>query len=226
MIKNILKQIHNFFLLFGIDIKLVKNSTIISALQHNTKESMHAFYADPQKIKEYLGTERKEFYNSIIIFLKKKNYDLSMKEIADIGCGTGHLLLYISNEFLPLTLTGFEYADSALEIAKKILPSANFHYYNIYEESVQQFDFVFCTEVLEHLQYPDKALKNLMKMVKPGGVLFLTVPNGRKDTYDGHINFWSPESWDVFLSQDLQGVKIEAGLFGHADLYGIVHNNL
>lgn len=220
--RQILKLIHNFFLVLGIDISLVKKQTKISSLQHNSKESMHAFYSDPQNVKQYLGSERIRFYNSIITLLKEKNYDLSKKEIADIGCGTGHLLLYISQNFKPLTLTGFEYVESALKIARNTLPSANFIYYDIYEESIYQFDFIFCTEVLEHLLYPDKALKNLEKMLKPGGVLLLTIPNGRNDTYKGHINFWSPESWSVFLSNSLPQIKIETGVIGGTDLYGII----
>ena len=41
------------------------------------------------------------------------------------------------------------------------------------DESV---DFILCTQVLEHLKYPARALQELNRLLKPGGKLYLTVP--------------------------------------------------
>lgn len=38
------------------------------------------------------------------------------------------------------------------------------------------FDFVLCTEVMEHVAFPDKAFREFHRILKPGGKLFLTVP--------------------------------------------------
>lgn len=38
------------------------------------------------------------------------------------------------------------------------------------------FDAVLCTEVLEHLPHPEKALAEFARLLKPGGVLALTAP--------------------------------------------------
>ncbi len=38
------------------------------------------------------------------------------------------------------------------------------------------FDFVLCTEVLEHTLNPFKAIDELYRVLKPGGLLFLSVP--------------------------------------------------
>ncbi len=37
-------------------------------------------------------------------------------------------------------------------------------------------DVILCTQVLEHLKYPVKALQELHRLLKPGGRLYLTVP--------------------------------------------------
>ena len=43
-------------------------------------------------------------------------------------------------------------------------------------EGNQYFDAVLCTEVLEHLPDPVKAIKELTRVLKPGGTLLLTAP--------------------------------------------------
>jgi hypothetical protein len=74
------------------------------------------------------------------------------------------------------------------------------------------FDTVFCCETLEHLLIPSKALKNLLNATNFKCVL--TVPDGRTDTYPGHINFWSEESWGSFLLEWEQEWKITTHRIG------------
>ena len=71
---------------------------------------------------------------------------------------------------------------------------------------------IFCIEVIEHLLHPDRALRNVVRMLADSGVALITVPNGRTDTFEGHINFWSPESWDVFVKQVCEGHTVQTGL--------------
>jgi hypothetical protein len=63
-------------------------------------------------------------------------------------------------------------------------------------------------------------------MLDDSGVALVTVPNGRLDTFDGHINFWSPESWEVFLKQMCDGFSIKTGLMEN-DLtnYAVITRN-
>jgi SAM-dependent methyltransferase len=41
-----------------------------------------------------------------------------------------------------------------------------------------KFDGVVCTQVLEHVRYPDRVVLELARVLKPGGHLFLSVPQG------------------------------------------------
>lgn len=45
-----------------------------------------------------------------------------------------------------------------------------------YLENTEQNDCVICTEVLEHLNKPEAALLNMRRLLRPGGLLLLTVP--------------------------------------------------
>jgi 2-polyprenyl-3-methyl-5-hydroxy-6-metoxy-1,4-benzoquinol methylase len=92
------------------------------------------------------------------------------------------------------------------------VPDAEFRYFDIYEGSSLQFDVIFCIEVLEHLLHPARALRNVVAMLADSGVGLITVPNGRIDTFEGHINFWSPESWEVFVKEICAGYTVETGL--------------
>ncbi|WP_157765611.1 class I SAM-dependent methyltransferase [Halobacteriovorax marinus] len=47
--------------------------------------------------------------------------------------------------------------------------------WNIKEQS-NTFDIVLCTEVLEHVPYPEKTLKELVRLLKTGGTLIFTAP--------------------------------------------------
>ena len=49
---------------------------------------------------------------------------------------------------------------------------------NILEKGGQEFDAVIISEIIEHVAYPDKFLKIVAALVKPGGFIFLSTPLG------------------------------------------------
>ncbi len=59
--------------------------------------------------------------------------------------------------------------------------------------------------------YPEVALKNIIDMMGKDSACLITVPNGRLDQYEGHINFWSPESWEVFIKSNSGGLHFKIG---------------
>jgi SAM-dependent methyltransferase len=88
-----------------------------------------------------------------------------------------------------------------------------------------QFDFVYSSHCLEHMNDPRKAILDWWKLVKPGGFLFVTVPD--EDLYEQGVfpsrfnedhkatftlsksKSWSPASCDVLeLGQSLPGGEI------------------
>ena len=54
-----------------------------------------------------------------------------------------------------------------------------------------RFDVVLCTEVLEHLTNPRQTLEEFCRVLKPGGILLLTVPflHGEHETPHDHYRF-------------------------------------
>jgi 2-polyprenyl-3-methyl-5-hydroxy-6-metoxy-1,4-benzoquinol methylase len=200
-----------------------KKIVVSSPLHHNSKEGLDQFYSDEEAVKSYLDPG---FYDRLIDLLTSHGVDYEQKRIADVGCGIGGLLKALKTRFQTQSLMGFEYSEKALEIARAEVPGVQFCSFDVYEGSSRQFDVIFCIEVIEHLLHPDKALLSVMGMLDDSGVALVTVPNGRIDTFDGHINFWSPESWQVFLEQVCDGFTIKTGLMEN-DLtnYAVITRN-
>ncbi len=200
-----------------------------SALEHNTPERTDALYRNPKVLRRYVGPTRLRYYDNVLHLLPLEAYH--QRRIADVGCGPGYFLLRLhqtlaAEGYQAAALYGFDYSVAALEIGSKILPQATFRYMDIYAPEVEErFDVVVCIEVLEHLLYPDRALRNLTSLVVPGGTLILAVPNGRYDHFAGHINFWSPESWRVFLESVCPTWDIRLGVTGNGRLAGERHVN-
>ena len=190
------------------DSKRPPKPVVSSPLHHNSKEGLNQFYSDEATVESYLDHG---FYQRLVSLLRDEGFDYDGKNVADIGCGTGGLLKSIQFRFKPASLTGFEYSEGALNIARSKIPGVKFDYLDVYEGTSLQFDALFCVEVLEHLLYPDQALTQVVGMLAPSGVALVTVPNGRIDTFEGHINFWSPESWSVFLNNLCDGYTVKTG---------------
>ncbi len=105
--------------------------------------------------------------------------DKSKIRILDIGCGTGELIT-IPLGSLGVTVLGIDTHLPSIEYARMRNPfeSVRFEHLSIEELADQQFDFVICSEVLEHLSEPTKMLKLIKTCLKYDGICIITIPNG------------------------------------------------
>jgi 2-polyprenyl-3-methyl-5-hydroxy-6-metoxy-1,4-benzoquinol methylase len=96
---------------------------------------------------------------------------------------------------------------------------------------------VFCTEVLEHVLPSEESLPRLLRLLRPGGTLVLTVPDGRRDlspaghsiadghSYAGHVNFWGAESWRYYVGRHADGRSFDTGALDNGEkLYAVIHD--
>ena len=177
----------------------------------NSQKSWEQLYANPNFLKQYVSKERLAFYMELFDTLNKNKVFNEAQNVLDVGCGTGHFLSIVSKSYPQIRLLGADFSEEGLQVAQGIVPNATFTKDDVMipnTEWREKFDVVCCFEVLEHLLNPEEALRNLMNYVKLKGYLVLGVPNGRLDTYEGHIQFWSPESWEVFLRRNLSEISL------------------
>lgn len=100
--------------------------------------------------------------------------------ILDAGCGNGFLLEKIDRRFPMAEIFGFDPSDVMLAHAKSLVPRARLsvELFPTTKFDAGQFDCVFLSEVLEHLNDPGSALRELYRITRSSGKLILSVPNG------------------------------------------------
>jgi SAM-dependent methyltransferase len=113
--------------------------------------------------------------------------------VADLGCGSGALLERIARAHPDAHLVGIDVEPSALELAKRRLPSAELVRSDLDAEAgamaslLGRADAVVCSEVLEHLDSPERALRLARDLLRPHGRLVVTVPAGPMNDFDRSI---------------------------------------
>lgn len=142
-------------------------------------------------------------------------------KILDIGCGRGFYLYGCSFFDRIEEIHGVDANDKYLKIARKNCRDKRIRVKkaNIYSLPYpdRHFDFIICSEVLEHLKNDDKGLWELNRVLKPEGFLLITVPNK---------NFpflWDPLNWilmKVFKTHLDKNIWWIAGIWAdHERLY-------
>jgi len=70
----------------------------------------------------------------------------------------------------------------------------------LHELEEKRFDWILCRHVLEHLEHPANALRDLKSRLKPGGTLIVVVPYERLDAppepgdLNHHLYCWNPQT--------------------------------
>lgn len=179
------------------------------AIKANTRSNWNTWFSNEKYLKEYATPERLSSYKETIKLCENEGANFQNGNIIDVGCGTGHLLRELKKSHPNIDIFGTDFSEESILVSKQVNEdSRKDHFfvmdiYNIPNEQFYKYDYVICSEVLEHLLHPEEALKNIAQLTNENGVLIITVPNGRVDSYGGHINFWSPESWQVFIENNL-----------------------
>ncbi|HXV84115.1 MAG TPA: class I SAM-dependent methyltransferase [Candidatus Binatia bacterium] len=138
------------------------------------------------------------------------------KRVLDVGCGSGTWLRAAAD--LGAVPTGVDISQVALNACQRALPSAHL-YCSLAENlpfSAVAFDFISCLGAIEHFLNPQAALREMIRVAKPGALFLLLVPNagfltGRLGLYSGteqaavHEELRSLQGWqELFESVGLR----------------------
>jgi len=114
-------------------------------------------------------------------FLQSMSLSLENKSIIEAGCGAGYGLKLIYKNFHPESLTGFDILPEELELARKRNIPAKLLISDITNINLRSstYDATFVLTVLHHVPDYSKALKEIHRILKPGGILLIDDLNKR-----------------------------------------------
>ena len=157
------------------------------------------------------------FYKNVIKILRP----LKIGKVLDVGCGEGFTLDKFEKEKIGKSLFGIDYSNDALRLGAKIYPHLNLKKGDIYkiDSPDNTYDLVLATEVLEHLEHPEKGLDELIRVSRK--YVLISVPNepffilanfvrGKYlksfGNHPEHINHWTFIGFEKMLKK--HGLKI------------------
>jgi SAM-dependent methyltransferase len=104
-------------------------------------------------------------------------YTPSNGKILEAGCGIGHIVKFFQDR--GYDIVGVEMGEDTVKNAHEIIPECNIVCANVedlpYKDNT--FDTILSLGVVEHIiDGPEKALKEMYRVLKPGGVMVFTIP--------------------------------------------------
>jgi ubiquinone/menaquinone biosynthesis C-methylase UbiE len=97
--------------------------------------------------------------------------------VLDIGCGTGHLAAELMQR--GYAAWGVDFSDAMVEYARDNCNPDRFRVGDIEQIPFPDntFDAVMCLGVMEYLEKDEPALREMWRVLKPGGCAVITTPN-------------------------------------------------
>ena len=123
-----------------------------------------------------------------------ENLELSGKEkVLEVGCGRGFYLKTLKNVWPNLTVTGIDLNQEYLDMAKRFLEGMEVELIKANATKLpfkdNSFDRAIGTEILEHIPDDQGAISEMYRVLKPGGIVMITVPN------KNYPFCWDPANW-------------------------------
>ncbi|OGV34329.1 MAG: hypothetical protein A2020_04600 [Lentisphaerae bacterium GWF2_45_14] len=182
--------------------------------EFNPLKVSEAYNAGPGPVK-MSGLEKDARIRAELIKTLARCRELSINhKLLDVGAGTGEFIAALHAIYPALEIYSIQKTKSAQELIRdRIAPGALIGTDTDSLEHInKQFDIITMLQTLEHLNSPLKTLRTLYELLKPGGVLFITVPNinsyqvmlrGIDNNYcfsnETHLQFYSRKSLEAML---------------------------
>lgn len=137
---------------------------------------------------------------------------IEFDSVVDIGCGDGRFLGELSKVRPDVDKVGIDYSDRAIAYAKAFNPGLDFRCVDLTICDLgRKFDIATMIEVLEHIPLGqiEQFLLGVAQVLKPDGVLVLTVPHSNKPVSSKHFQHFTSRSLRAVLSKYFEVEVIE-----------------
>ncbi|MBN1786574.1 MAG: class I SAM-dependent methyltransferase [Candidatus Methanofastidiosa archaeon] len=173
------------------------------------------------------GLERR-FVNSRLKCLLQRHFEIKVYSkmllsngleaydgmILDAGCGAGYGLELINERFRPRELYGIDIDPLEVELSRKREGTARISVQDLANTSFKSsfFDVIFAFTILHHMPHWKRGLKEIHRILRPGGLLLLNEHNRCSlDIMELLLGVKHPEQ-GRFTWKELESSVEEAGL--------------
>ena len=128
-----------------------------------------------------------------------------------MGCGAGHLLSRLQSAS-GIRGVGVDFSRAAIRLCtERGIPGVVASVYQLPFRSAA-FTIVTCCELLEHLDFPAKAVAEMMRVLSANGLLIVSVPStaeGEAEDTDEHVQQFSASSLRALVERWGEVVAID-----------------
>lgn len=185
--------------------------------QHETNENTGAHFDEL-----YAGPRRLEMLPlaPLEVLLPLLCQDTSGGEyplkVLDVGCGWGQYGEYLFSE--NNYVHGVDFAEGAIEEARSKFPGAVWKCADFAQFGLpypdRYFDRVICLETLEHVPDPAALIREIHRVLEPGGLAILGVPYREELVHvTEHLWGFSEEDWPALMAPFSQHTTLRYGAF-------------
>jgi ubiquinone/menaquinone biosynthesis C-methylase UbiE len=139
----------------------------------------------------------------------------------DIGCGTGWAVGQVAQTAAYTgTFYGVDLSQGMIDKARMNFNAyGNFHFIRANAESIplddNTFNIIICTNSFHHYLHPHKAMKEMSRLLKPGGKIYILDPTA--DTLlirliDKIIRFLEPQHVKLYSTEEFKNLILDSGL--------------
>ncbi len=189
------------FVKAGYTLRRCRACGFLFVFPYPSDDELARFYDDPMR------APRADFFNKAasrqrrawVRSLKFLPYVIG-KSVLDVGCGGG----FMADAFgrLGARASGLDIGAGAIAYARAHFPRVTFYCepFAAFRNRGLAFDFVFSSELLEHLPGPDGLLATLAAVTKPGGHVYVSAPDAGHPAVPADLAQWA----DVIPPEHLQ----------------------
>ncbi len=203
----------------------------------NLEELARAYYSMTADVD---ATRREQFVRHILD-ANHRGYALLERlpkngAILEVGCGTGGFLAAAFES--GRNAIGIDIASRWLVVARKRVSRDKFdeNHDRIFPACVEKmpfsdesFDLIVADSLLEHLNEPIQAIREMLRVLKPGGTIWIWSPNGRWPGPDPHVGLWVikwlPEGMAKWYLKKRRGQIYQPLCRSPRQWYDLIRNN-